>query len=259
MQEKPKKTTISEMKEAEEFSQQKKQQQKKQQQQKNHDTSHDDSQENKEQQQNHLKREKKHKRIKQQESRRLQDASRAERGISALQKTLNLGVDDEGEETKTIDIQSMQSETDDEEQETDFNHKKAKRKKKPTKSLSAFSATMASLLAQEPEGGSAVLSQDAGVFENIKTEQAEERIRRELIAERRHKRSLTHRLPSEDNPELEANLKRLATKGTVTFLNVLMAARRRAATESPKKQKMRKRKRFVKRPSDKSKLIASKK
>lgn len=208
------------------------------------------------------KREKRHKKIRQQEVRRLQDANRAARDINALQQTLNPSVSQEDQEPptmQTLDLPAEPNEADDEQDAVDLHRKNSKSKKQQNQSLIAFSAAMTSLLAQEGEGGSAVLSQDSRIFDAIKTQQTEERIRKEIIAERRHKRSLTHRLPSPDDAEIEANLKRLATKGTVSFLNVLMAARRREAAEAPHKKKTRKHRRFMKKPSDKSKLIASKK
>lgn len=165
------------------------------------------------------KRQKDNKKIRQQEARRLKDATLAERQITALQQSLNPQLNGRDDEKESAELQAVippeQQDTDDEQQEARIRSKPERKGQQKTQSFAAFSSTIASLLADEGAAGSAaVLSKDTKVFENIKSIQAEEKLRREIIAERRHKRGLAHRQPTEDDPEVEATLKKLATKGS---------------------------------------------
>ncbi|KAL8451820.1 hypothetical protein Emed_001700 [Eimeria media] len=236
--------------------QQKQQQKQQQQQQQQH------KQQQQQQQQQQQKRQKGDKRIRQQEAKRLRDSQKAEAAISALQQTLNPSFSEETDkpsqtlnpsdssdteqpsdlgpshaaETKSKRQQQQQQQQQQQEQQQRKQQQTRDlgrtAKKQKTQSLSEFSAAIAAALAENAGKGAVSLAADPEVLRKTEEEKTQEAMRRQLLAERRLRRNMQHRQPSEDDPEVEANLKRLATKGTVSFLNVLMAARRQQAAQT---------------------------
>ncbi|OEH80317.1 hypothetical protein cyc_02668 [Cyclospora cayetanensis] len=215
------------------------------------------------------------KKIRHQEERRKRDVDLMERRISELHHSLKSQGDeeDEVEESQAVDLRDVTEEdgpttgtqrmccsqlkAEITQRDLHGHCKRDAESQSMGESLDAFSSAIASLLEGGEDGSATVLSRDQRVFADLRNQQVEEKVRKEVIAERRLKRSQSHRQPSEADPEEEANLKRLATKGTVRFLNVLMASRRRATGET-RKRKPRKTKRFIKRKPDKQKLISNK-
>ncbi|CBZ54964.1 conserved hypothetical protein [Neospora caninum Liverpool] len=89
-----------------------------------------------------------------------------------------------------------------------------------------------------------VLVERPGIFEELKKQKEEERVKRRLLAARRKQREASHVKPSAGDREYEKSLRKIASKGVVRFFNVLMKFRReQAEREGDETQLKRQRKR----------------
>lgn len=108
------------------------------------DEDDEQQQQQEEPQQHQKKRQKGDKKIRQQEARRLKDATLAERQISALQQALNPqpnGAQEEQEAAEAHTVFPEQQDTDDEQQEAQIHRKTKTEKQQKTQSLAAFSSS----------------------------------------------------------------------------------------------------------------------